>query len=83
MDLRKLSETELQTVLRFTEALVERTAGAEIDFDDPDLEQADEQAKEFLERRKRGYRTSEIKEDAEIRTGIREWVKLTNRYTKP
>jgi hypothetical protein len=83
MDLRKLSETELQTVLRFTEALVERTAGAEIDFDDPDLEQADEQAKEFVERRAAGYRRSEIKEDSEILTGIREWVKRTNRYTKP
>jgi hypothetical protein len=83
MDLRKLSETELQTILHFTEAMVERTAGAEIDFDDPDLEQADEQAKEFLERRNAGHRNTEIKEDAEIRTGIREWVKRTNRYTKP
>ncbi len=80
MDLRKLDESQVQTVLRFTEALVERTASAEIDFDDPDLEQADEQAKEFLERRKRGFRNAAIAEDSEIRTGIREWVKRTNRF---
>ncbi len=81
MDLRKLSEQELQTILHFTEAMVERTAGAEIDFDDTDLEGAELQAKEFVERRAAGYRNTEIKDDAEIRTGIREWLKRTNRTT--
>jgi hypothetical protein len=83
MDLRKLDETQLQTILRFTEALVNRqTASGEINFDVPDVEQAEIQAKHFVERRKRGYRSAEIEGDAEIRTGIREWVKRTNRYTK-
>jgi hypothetical protein len=81
MDLRKLSETELQTILHFTEAMVERTAGAEIDFDDTDLEGAELQAKEFVERRTAGYRNAEIKGDAEIRKGLREWMRRTNRTT--
>ncbi len=81
MDLRKLSEQELKTILHFTESLVEQqTANGEIDFDDADLEQADEQAKQFVERRNAGYHNSEIKEDAEIRKGVREWFKRTNRY---
>lgn len=80
MDLRNFNESQLQTILRFTEKLVEKqTASGEINFDDPDLVQADEQAKEFAQRRKRGYLSAEIKDDAEIRTGIKEWLKRRHR----
>jgi hypothetical protein len=81
--LTKLSEQELKTILHFTEKLVEKqTVNGEIDFNSPDLEQADEQAKHFVERRKRGYRNSEIEGNAEIRTGIKDWMRRTNRYIK-
>jgi hypothetical protein len=80
MDLSKLNESQLQTILHFTESLVERqTADGGINFDEPDLEQAELQAIQFVERRKVGYRNAEIEGDAEIREGVREWMKRTNR----
>jgi hypothetical protein len=81
MDLSKLNESELQTILRFTESLVNRqTASGEINFDVPDVEQAEISAKEFAQRRNAGYRNTEIAADSEIRKGVREWLKRSNRY---
>ncbi len=80
-----LSNESLQRINQRLNRLVElqdangETAD-EINLDDLDLDQAEEQAKEFVERRNAGFNKAEIKEDAEIRTGIREWLKRTNRY---
>ncbi len=80
MDLRNFNESQLKTILRFTEKLVEKqTASGGINFDVPDVEQAEISAKEFAHRRNAGYRTTEIEGDAETRKGIQEWMRRTNR----
>jgi hypothetical protein len=79
-DLRILTEEQRQTILHFAESLVNRqTVNGEIDFDSPDVEEAEISATEFAQRRNAGYRNTEIAADSEIRTGIREWLKRTNR----
>jgi hypothetical protein len=81
MELQDLSDESLQRINQKLTRLVElKNANDEINLDDSDLDQAEEQAKEFVERRNAGFNKAEIKEDAEIRTGIREWLKRTNRY---
>jgi hypothetical protein len=81
MELQDLSNESLQRINQKLTRLVElKNANDEINLDDSDLDQAEEQAKEFVERRNAGFNKAEIKEDAEIRTGIREWLKRTNRY---
>lgn len=51
-----------------------------INFDEPDLDQAEDQAKRYIERRNAGFNNLENPADTEIRTGIREWIRRTNRY---
>ncbi len=76
MDLRNLDESSLQKIVLFAERLVElQNANGQINFDDPDIENAEKQAMEYIERRKAGHRNSEILEDADIRTGVREFLK--------
>jgi hypothetical protein len=90
LDLRMTTESVRQKFLLFTKKCLEKQNSelgyfsepekTEIDFDSPDLEQAELQAKHFVERRRNGYRSLEIKENEPIRASIREWLKRTNRH---
>jgi hypothetical protein len=85
MELQDLSDESLQRINQKLTRLVElkndngETVN-EINLDDSDLQGAEEQAMQYLKRRKAGYRNLENPEDADIRNGVREWVKRTNRY---
>ncbi len=82
-DLRTFSHSELVTLLKFTEALGRlNDKEHEVDFEDPDIDGAKKQAEEYLNRRRAGYRKSEITEDAEIRSGVREWLKRRGKLSR-
>lgn len=81
MDLSKFSETELRIIKRFTEALAEQNQ--QIDFNDIDLDQAERQAKDFIEAKRAG-RTgkAELDGDKGTRAGVVEWLKRTGRLAR-
>ena len=84
IDFSKMDESQLLAVKRFAEALVEfQDAGGDINFDDPDLAQADEQINRFIEERRAG-RTgkAEVAGDEEARKSIREWRERTGRAAR-
>jgi hypothetical protein len=84
LDLRNFSDTELNKLLEFTEKLAEHNQKEGLaDFGNPDdLDGAERQAKEFAERRKAGYGGSENKEDADIRTGVRDFLRRRGVFRK-
>jgi|GEM_PF-5030957 len=84
-DLRDYDQKQLDVILAFTQKLVEHSQTDErVDFDvtDVDLDGCEKQAREFVARRKAGYRNSEIKGDGEIRKGIKSWLKRTGRISR-
>jgi hypothetical protein len=75
MDLRTLDNESLQKIVSFAERLVDLQNG-QIDFDNPDLEQAEKQALQFVEAKRAGRSgKTEIESDTEIRNGVREFLK--------
>lgn len=77
MDLSKMNDAELQTVLAFTNKLGEQM--------NADLEQAERQAAEFARARnenKRGKVQPNDAESVEIQKSVRSWLRRTNRIPK-
>ena len=83
MDLRNFNESELQAIKLFTESLVENQNDRQINFDDVDLEQAEQQAKDFIEAKRAG-RSGKVdpEDDPEIRKHIRKWLERTGRISR-
>ena len=73
LDLRTWSKNDLTKLLNFTEIAAEQSE--QLGFDNPDLEQAREQARAYIERRKKGYRNLENPEDADVRNQVRTFLK--------
>jgi hypothetical protein len=75
MDLRTLTESQLQKI---NERLIEFQ---QINFDDPDLEQAELQAMQFVEAR-RGGRSgkTEMESDDDIKTSVSDFLKKRSCY---
>ncbi len=72
MDLRNLTESQLQKI---NERLIE------INFDDPDLEQAELQALQFVEARRSGRSgKTEMESDNDIKTSVSDFLKKRSRY---
>lgn len=83
MDLRKLSESELQTIKMFAEKLLETNQQNGLtNFDDVDIAGAEIQAKNFLARQKEGYKNSEFEGDADIRASVRNFLSKRNLIKK-
>jgi hypothetical protein len=82
MELDKMNESQLQTILAFTKSLVDfQTTKDETNLDDlDDLDLVEKQAREYAKRRESGYSKAENPEDSEIRDSVREWLKRSNRY---
>ncbi len=73
MELKNLTDESLQRINQQLTSLVELKNG-QIDFN-ADLEDAEKQAMQYVERRKAGYRNLENPDDDDIRTGVREFLK--------
>lgn len=80
-DLNNWSSDQQKHLLHFTEDLAEHEALAKFG-DATDLEQAEQQAKDFIKRRANKTRQIDSKEDAEIRKGIRDWLKRSGRLAR-
>ena len=76
MDLRKLDEPSLEIMNQELNRLVELQNG-QIDFaqTDLDLEDAEQQALNYIKRRENGYKSLENREDDDIRPAIRDFLK--------
>jgi hypothetical protein len=74
MELKNLTDESLQRINQQLTRLVELKNG-QIDFNDPDIENAEKQAMQYVERRKAGYRNLENPDDDDIRNGVREFLK--------
>ncbi|RIJ90536.1 MAG: hypothetical protein DCC44_10500 [Acidobacteria bacterium] len=84
IDLRNFSESQLEKLKAFTEKLaIENQEGELANFGDPnDLQQAEGTAKAYIHRRKAGHRTVGIKEDAEIRKSVKDFLRRKGLYRK-
>jgi hypothetical protein len=81
MELKNLTDESLQRINQQLTSLVELKNG-QIDFNDPDIENAEKQAMQYVERRKAGYRNLENPEDDDIRNEIRGFLKKRAIYRK-
>lgn len=84
LDLRKFNDTQLEKILDFTKKLATEIQQDDLaNFGDPnDLAQAEQTAKDYIKRRKAGYRTVGIKEDAEIRKSVRDFLRRKGVFKK-
>jgi len=81
LDLNNWTDDQQKRLLHFTEDLAEREQFA--NFGNPDdVSQAETSAKDYIHRRKAKIRQIDDKEDAEIRKGVREWLKRTGRLAR-
>ncbi len=80
MELRNLTDESLQRINKQLNTLVE-LQNAQIDFNDPDIENAEKQAMEYVEARRAGRSgKTETESDNAIRNEIREFIKKRSCY---
>jgi hypothetical protein len=90
LDLRMTTESVRQKFLLFTKKCLDKQNSelgyfsepekTEINLDDADLLDAEKQAQMYAKRRNNGFRSLENAEDKDIRKGIQEWMRRTNRF---
>jgi hypothetical protein len=90
LDLRMTTESVRQKFLLFTKKCLEKQNSElgyfsepekmEIDWDDAAILDAEKQAQMYALRRRNGYRSLENAADKDIRKGIQEWMRRTNRF---
>jgi hypothetical protein len=90
LDLRNTTEGVRQKFLLFTKKCLEKQNSElgfvsepekmEINLDDAAILDAEKQAQMYAVRRNNGYRSLENAADKDIRKGIQEWMRRTNRF---
>jgi hypothetical protein len=80
MELQILSDESLQRINQKLSRLVE-LQNAQIDFNDPDIENAEKQAMQYVEARRAGRSgKTETESDNAIRNGVRDFLKKRSCY---